>query len=370
MMNANNVLGVVFSHMYDEAVGELTAARTMGSMPFAGRYRLIDFVLSGMVNAGVGRVGVITKSNYRSLMDHVGSGMAWDLSRKRGGLTILPPFDRQGTGMHTGRLDALRGIMDYINFSNKEYVLLSDCNVVCNPDYGQLIDSHIKTGADITIACKHGIKPNLPDSMVFTLDGDRITDVAVAPVTAGNVDFSLNIIIMKRVLLETLVNAAVSHSGSTFEHDIIQRSVKSLDIRAYLVDEMVCPIDSLQSYYDISMSLLDGKFRDLFRPDRRVYTKVRDDMPAIYGLEAKIKNTLVADGCSIKGTVENCILFRGVRVEEGAVVKNSIIMQDSFIGSGAKINYAIFDKRVFVKPDRELSGAPTYPIYIGKQITV
>ena len=118
------------------------------------------------------------------------------------------------------------------------------------------------------------------------------------------------------------------------------------------------------------MGLLKGEYKELFSNEHPVYTKVRDDMPAIYGVCADAKNSLVADGCIIKGTVENCILFRGVQIAEGAVVKNSIIMQDSFISSGAKINCAILDKNVVIKPGRELSGAESYPIYIGKNITV
>ena len=129
-------------------------------------------------------------------------------------------------------------------------------------------------------------------------------------------------------------------------------------------------IDSLQSYYDISMELLSGEYRDLFNKENPVYTKVRDDMPAIYGICSKATNSLVADGCVIKGTVENSILFRGVYVAEGAVVKNSIVMQDSYISQNAKVSYSILDKNVVVKPCKEISGADTYPLYIGKDITV
>ncbi|MCI6771213.1 MAG: glucose-1-phosphate adenylyltransferase subunit GlgD, partial [Oscillospiraceae bacterium] len=123
-------------------------------------------------------------------------------------------------------------------------------------------------------------------------------------------------------------------------------------------------------YYDISMSLVNGEYTKLFDKDRPIYTKVRDDVPAIYGICAKAGNSLIADGCIIKGTVENSILFRGVYVAEGAVVKNSIVMQDAYISQGSKINCAILDKSVVVRPNREISGAETYPVYIGKEITV
>ncbi len=368
-MAAPNVLGLIYSNVYDDCLSELTSVRTMGSVPFAGRYRLIDFVLSSMVNSGIGKVGISTKANYQSLMDHIGSGKAWDLSRKRDGLTLLPPFNLTGTGVYKNRLEALGGILSYISDSGKDYVLISDCNVVCSLDYDKIIDEHIKSGADITIAYKNGSVPKLENMMTFALEGDRITNVTVGQ-NGGEGNYSLNIIVMSRILLERLVSSAQGQGYNSFERDVIAKNVASLYIRGYKIEGYAKTIESLQSYYDISMGLLKGEYKALFSGDHPVFTKVRDDMPAIYGVCADAKNSLVADGCIIKGTVENCILFRGVQIAEGAVVKNSIIMQDSFISSGAKINCAILDKNVVIKPGKELSGAENYPIYIGKNITV
>ena len=370
-MATPNVLGIIYSNAYDSLLGELTSVRTMGSVPFAGRYRLIDFVLSGMVNSGIAKVGISTKANYQSLMDHLGSGKPWDLSRKRDGMTILPPFNLTGNGgVYKSRLEALSGMLHYISGSGKDYVLLSDCNVVCNLDYEKIIDEHIKGGADITIAYKRGVAPKLSDVMSFELDGDKITKVIVGEAGDTAVNYSLNIMVVSRVLLERLVHAAMGQGDESFERDVIGKNASSLNIRGYKVEGYARTIDSLQSYYDISMGLLTGEYKDLFVKDLPVFTKVRDDMPAIYGICSNAKNSLVADGCIIKGTVENSILFRGAYVAEGAVVKNSIIMQDSYISQNAKINCAILDKQVVVKPGRELSGADSYPIYIGKNITV
>ena len=370
-MATPNVLGIIYSNVYDDCQSELTSVRTMGSVPFAGRYRLIYFVLSNMVNGGIAKVGISTKANYQSLMDHIGSGKAWDLSRKRDGMTILPPFNLTGNGgVYKSRLEALSGMLNYIAESGKDYVLLSDCNVVCNLDYEKIVDEHIKGGADITIAYKRGVAPKLNDIMSFELDGDRITKVIVGETADTAVNYSLNIIVVSRILLERLVHGAMGQGDDSFERDVIGKNVAALNIKGYKVEGYARTIDSLQSYYDISMGLLTGEFKDLFVKDLPVYTKVRDDMPAIYGVCAGAKNSLVADGCIIKGKVENSILFRGAYVAEGAVVKNSIIMQDSYISQNAKINYAILDKQVVVKPGRELSGADSYPIYIGKNITV
>lgn len=345
----------------------------MGSVPFAGRYRLIDFVLSGMVNCGISKVGISTKSNYQSLMDHIGSGKPWDLSRKREGVTLLPPFNliQNGkSGVYESRLDALLEMMNYISRSNKEYVVFADCNAVCNLDYGAIIDEHIESGADITIAYKRGVKPKIPEIMSFELDGDRIVKVETGEAKDSATNYSLNIIVMKRVLLERLVDAASAMGYRSFERDIIARNLEKLHIRGHKVEEFAVTIDSLQTYYDVSMSLVNGAYKELFDKNKTIYTKVRDDVPAIYGICSKTSNSLIADGCIIKGTVENSILFRGVYVSEGAVVKNSVIMQDSYISQGSKINCAILDKEVVVKPNRELSGATSYPLYIGKNITV
>lgn len=366
----NNVLGIIFSSAYDEKIREMTNIRTMGSIPFAGRYRLIDFVLSNMVNCGISKVGVITKSNYQSLLDHLGSGKAWDLSRKTDGMTILPPFNLGSGGVYSSRIEALSNVMDFITGCRKDYVVLADCNAICNIDYDEILNMHEKNGADITIAYKNGEVPNIDDRMVLTLDENkRVTEVAVSP-AVGVADFSLNIIVISRMLLERLINDAKSQNFKSFEQDIIQNNVSNLKIYGYEVKEYAKVIDSLQSYYDISMGLVKGDYKKLFNKERPVYTKSRDHMPATYGISSSVNNSLVGDGCIIKGKVENSIIFRGVTIEEGAEIKNSIIMQDTFIGSGAKINCAILDKGVVVKPARELSGAPTYPLYVGKKIIV
>lgn len=370
-MRASNVLGLIYSNLHDTYLSELTNMRTMGSVPFAGRYRLIDFMLSSMVSSGITTVGISTKSNYQSLMDHLGSGKPWDLSRKNAGITILPPFNlNHDGGMYTSRIDALHCIDTYITNNAKEYVIMTDCNVVANLDYGVIIDEHIASGADITIAYKHGKCPNIKKATTLKLDGKKIVGLQVGADQGDDVDFSLNIIVAKRVVLQRLVAESTSMGYEEFEKELLGKNLDKLVVNGYEVKGYATVIDSLQSYFDISMNLLKGDYKELFAADKPIYTKVRDDMPAIYGEKSSAKNCLVADGCIIKGEVENCILFRGVTIEEGAVVKNCVVMQDSYVSAGAKLNCAILDKEVVIKPNRELSGAATYPTFIGKGITV
>ena len=371
-MTGKNIVGIIFSNAYDECVSELTGIRTMGSVPFASRYRLIDFTLSNMVNAGIEKVGVLTKSNYQSLMDHVGTGKPWDLSRKNDGLFILPPFSTSEAGGNADKLASLKGIMGFISRSNEEYVLLSDCNTVLSLDIDALADYHLAKNADITIVYKNGKKPNLTDTIVLDLNGDgKAEKISISPVTDKDVNFSLNVIFMKKALLERLINDAISLNHKDFEADIIQDNVDKLNIYGYEATGYSAVIESMESYFKTNMELLDmANCDDLFNADRPVYTKVRDDMPAIYGLGSNVKNSLVADGCIIEGTVENSILFRGVRVEKGAVVKNSIIMQDGFVAQNSTLNCVVADKSVVITPNKTLSGAESYPVYIGKEIVI
>lgn len=371
-MTGNNILGIIYSNKYDESLSEITGLRTMGSVPFAGRYRLIDFALSNMVNSGMEKVGVITKSNYQSLMDHLGTGKPWDLSRKTEGMFILPPFASGNTGSYTNRVEMLRGVLGFISRSNEEYVLLSDCNSVMNIDIGELMEFHSGVGADISVVYKHGALPQLDNTMALEMDSThRIQQIALSPDTQGDVDYSLNMILMKRSLLLRLVNESVSLNHESFERDIMQSNTEKLRIFGFEAKGFARTIDSLVSYFKISMELLNPEnCAHLFRADHPIYTKVRDDMPAIYGLGSTVKNCLVADGCIIDGEVENSILFRGVRVEKGAVVKNSILMQGSFVASGSSLNYTIADKSVAITPNKTLSGAENYPVFVGKGIVI
>lgn len=373
-MKGTKVLGLIYASAYDQAMPEFTAHRTMGSVPFGARYRLIDFALSNMVNSGVTKVGVITKNNYRSLMDHIGSGKPWDLSRKREGLFILPPYNlvTNAGGSFKSRLDSLIGCRTFLKHSTKEYVLISDCNTIYNVDLCDFFETHEKTGADITFAYRHGKTPSLAGTMTFDFDPDnRVNNVKITSEGGNEADYSLNIFIIKKALLERLIDEAASMHYQDFEGDIIQKSVDKLKIYGYKAENFARTIDSIESYYQVSMELLNAENRkELFCRERPIYTKVRDEVPALYGLLSNVKNSLIADGCKIEGTVENSIIFRGVTIAKDAVVKNSIVMQGSYINEKAQINSVIMDKDAIIKPGQMLFGTDTFPIYVGKGIIV
>ena len=370
---SKKVLGIIFSNAHDETLSEMTDLRTMGSVPFGGRFRLIDFPLSNMVNAGITKIGVITKSNYQSLMDHIGSGRPWDLSRKTDGLFILPPFNLGGAGYYHSRSEALDGAMKFISSSNERYVILSDSNLVANIDFDELIKQHEDTGADITMVCAKGRAPkNIPNILNLQInDNKEVVSAALDNAQGKEGSYCLNIYMMEKHLLQRLIADSMAHSEPHFQKDVILGQIGKLKIFSYEFTGYSCMIDGLSSYFGANMDLLNTPNRqDLFRSERTIFTKAKDSMPTRYGLASNVKNTLVADGCVIDGEVENCILFRNVTVGKGAKLKNCIVMQNAYVSDDAQLEYTILDKEVVIKPGKRLSGADTYPVYVGKKIII
>lgn len=369
-MAEKDILGVIFSNMHDEMIPELTSQRTTGSVPFGGRYRMVDFPLSNMVNAGIQNVGIITKSNYQSLMDHLGSGRFWDLSRKIGGLRILPPFGQAHTGVYRGRLEALVNILDYVEHSSAKYVVLADCDTVANMDYQKLIAYHEAKQADITIAYKKMelSKESAALNTVFDLDENgAIVDTQIFPARGGNYCVDLNVMVLDRIFLLKIIQEAASRKQFSFKETVLLGKLGSYRMYGYEFNGFAAHIDSMLSFYQANLQLLDNQvIRELFDPSHPIFTKVRDEAPAKYGLNAKVSNSLVADGCVIDGEVENCILFRSCRIAKGAKVKNSIIMQGTVIEQFASLDSVITDKDVVIREGRALSGYTSYPIYVAK----
>ena len=373
-VNMGNVLGLVFANMHDTTLGDMTKNRTMGSVMFGGRYRLIDFPLSNMVNSGISEVGVITKSNYQSLLDHLGSAREWDLARKKGGLYILPPFGNVESTLYRGRIEALYGAMSFIKHSRAKYVILSDCDVVTNIDYKPIVAAHIESGADITAVAHTGVysSDDIKTSTVFNVDADKnVTSVLINPDISGTCTTSLNVFVMSMDFLIETVNDAMARGNVSFERNILQEKCRELKIKIYEYDNYFSKLNSPESYFKSNMALLEPEnARKLFVPKRSIYTKVSDNAPVKYDLDSKVSNSLIADGCIIEGEVENSVLFRGVKVGKGAKVKNCILMQGTVVGDNAELSYLITDKNVSICENHILTSSPQYPMYVGKGASV
>ena len=365
-----NVLGLIFASINDSAVIDLTKLRTMGSIPYGGRYRTVDFPLSNMVNSGISEVGVITKSNYGSLLDHLGSGREWDLARKKGGLHLLPPFSQAGGGTYQGRLEALRNIWSFVEHTKAKYVVLANCDVITTIDFSDALAQHQNSEADITVIYAKGLynRDKSTNGCILQIDEDNtIKEVLTNPMMSGECNISLDMFIMNTDFLKQIVLEAISKNQKSLIRDVLQARKDEFVFKAYEHKGSFFKIDSLEAYYKANLALLDAKKRDsIFNREAPIYTKVGDNAPVKYGLESNVKNSLVADGCMIEGTVENCVLFRGVKIGKNAVIRNCVLMQDTVVGEGCDLEYVITDKNVTISADKEIKGTNTFPVYAAK----
>ena len=367
--------GIIFAYRSDPMLRELTHHRNTCSVPFGGRYRVIDFTLSNLVNAGVNDVGLIADDHYQSLLDHIGSGKDWDLSRKRGGLRILPPFsyaDRHGVeGKYRGRMDALAGVRDYLENIRQDYVVLAGGDLIANLPLADVFQQHLASEADITAVCTKQFSGAPASCTYLTVGGgNRVTDVAIHPTTPVGYE-SLEIYILSKKLLLSLVDHCLSHKIASFGDGVLLSMVNTLKIVPYLFEGFSARLHSVPAYFQANAALLNPAVRaDLFTMERPIKTKDRSDPSTYYAPGARSVNSLVADGCVIDGEVENSILFRGVKVEKGARISNCILMQGTVIKAGAVVNYVIADKNVTVGDGRMLMGTDTYPLAISKYSVV
>ena len=375
LTSSENALGIIFPNSYDALVPELSNIRLMASIPFASRYRMIDFILSSMVNCGISNVTVLVRNNYFSLMDHLGSGREWDLTRKNGGLHIIPPFAEKQNKLFNGHVEALANVLEFLRHQNEKYVFLSDANIAVNFDFNAMLQAHIDNNADVTAAY---IAEELPASALkhtandrglyytFALTGTRISKIYINPRDTGVQNFSMNIYCIERKKLIDLINAAFVRGQVYFERDVLAPNLDTLNVQGFKYEGYAARISDMRSYFEENMKLLDDENLDALFSGNPIYTKIRDDNPTRYIPGSRVSNVMVADGCVIEGQVENSVLFRGVKIEKGAIVRNCILMQDTVIKEGAIVDYTITDKQVVISAGKEMKGADTFPLYIAK----
>ncbi len=364
-----DTMGIIIAG--DKKIPPITDIRSVCALPIAGRYRIIDFVLSNMANAGIVNVGVATKTKYSSLMDHIKSGKPWDLDRKKQGLNILPPDLEKSMGVIKGDIDLLAGVSNFIRRSHQTYVILVLGAGVYNINFKDVMKKHLENQADITVIYKDMAGADEKDLSRFTLidvDGDkRVTDIEVKPYYPKTSNASLGIFVMEKALLESIIDECSARGDHDFIKDAVAKKMDGLRIFGYEHTGYADLVDSMKSYYANNMMFLNEDIRkELFSPKSPIYTKTKDQTPTKYGAEAEISNSFISDGCVIEGTVENCILSRGVKIAKGAVVKNSIIMQASVIEEGVVLDHVVFDKEVRITKGRKLIGQASYPLAIAK----
>lgn len=369
-----NAFCILFTDNYnsgDSKMNELSNVRSLASIPFGGRYRLIDFMLSSLVGAQIRDIGIITKSKYGSLMDHVGWGKDWDLNRKNGGLKYLTPFATDADPYSDNQFDILRSVHGYIDDKLQEYCIIADSNIVANLDFKKLLNYHKENDADITVLCKN--TASNPGDMELSLGNNgKVENVLLrTDADTGNALVAMNVYILKKSLLRELISWGVTYGWKDFGKDVISKKFSELNIFGYKHDGFCKLIDSLETYLHANLAMLNCNVRkELFETDHPILTRTKDSVPTKYGDNANVKNSYIADGCVINGEVENSIIFRNVKIEKGAKVKNSIIMQNSLVEENSSLNYIIVDKNARITENKTLSGCDTLPVVITKGKTV
>jgi len=366
--------GLIFAYGRHTGLRELTDCRAPASVPFGGRYRLIDFILSSMVNAGIHDVGVVLHGNYQSLLDHLGSGKDWDLSRKHGGLRLLPPFGdarRGDNSTYRGKMEALAGVVSYLEHIRQDHVVLADSNLIINMPLQKVYEDHLASGADITAVCTKGDMGGMEQSTFFRVDeAGWVQETFCDPKEPMGVR-AVNIYILSKKLLLEVVEECRGKDHYSFRNAVLQNMGERLKIKTYLWEGYAARIRTVAEYYQRSMELFDSAVRKaLFPAERPVYTKEMNVSSTYIDPDGQCISALVADGCTVEGSVENCILFRGVSVAKGARVKNCILMQGTNVGKNAALEYIIADKNVQITEDCTLKGHEKYPMAITKNAKI
>ena len=372
----NSAFGLIYTGENNPRMRDLTMSRAVAALPFGGRYRCVDFILSDLVHSGVSSVGLIAQKNYHSLMDHLGAGKEWDLHRKREGLFILPPFlTKDSTGLYRGSVDAFRSCLGYVRRCPQQYVILSGSHTIFNTSFHSMVEQHVRTGADITIMYNEDTafdpEDQNKDLRLLMDESGRVTGMELDPYRPRTACQSCDVMIMDKLLLEYLVEEAYARGEYDFLRDFLLKKCSSLKIFGWRYGGYVARLNSVTSFFSHNMALLDPAVRaDLFHRSRPIYTKVKDEVSARYGAEAGVKNAMLADGCDIDGHVENSILFRGVKIGRGSVVKNSILMQGVTVGCGCTLDHVVLDKGATIRDGRTLVGYDGFPIILKKNATV
>jgi glucose-1-phosphate adenylyltransferase len=352
---------------------ELVELRAVGALPVGGRYRVIDFPLSNMVNSGIRNVAVITNRNYNSLMDHLGSGKAWDLSRKSDGLFILTPYaNRDNPGIYRGFIDALKGSMDYIRRAKQEYCVLTGSFTIYNRVFDDMMKFHVDSGADLTILynrlASESYEGDRHDDVRLNMDKKGVvTNIEVNSGQSELDNVSMDTYIIRKDLLIYLVEESVAKGEYSFVDDLIRGNLQRIKVMGFEHTGYVARMHSIAAYYKANMDFLDTKLQKaLFRERNRILTKVKDEVPAKYIGDSHVTNSIVANGCIIEGNVEDSILFRGVYVGKGSDIKNSILLPGTEVNDNAELQYVVIDKNVSVRNRSRLIGNEEFPVVIRK----
>lgn len=375
---AISAAGIIFSNLNDNTLSRLTSDRTVAAIPFACRYRLIDFCLSNMVNADMSNINIVVNYNFRSLTEHIGSGKDYDLARREGGINVISPYQTAHSShikMFSTHMEALISMKEYIDEFKEDYVVLMDSDHILNIDLQDVLRTHERTGAAITLVT-YGIDKSYisksPRMMVSSV-ANKITDITMSHTyTERNPELALNMFVMQTNYLRKLIEQAQGYNRNSLT-DLLLKNFKTENYITYRYNGYVGSVSSFLDYYKCSMDLVkNSEAREslIGKKEAPVYTRVHNSSPVVYKSTARVENSMIADECVIEGTVINSVLFRGVIVEKGAVVKDSVLFSGTRVCKDASLNCIVTDKDVTVTERVSLSGNPNMPFYVHKERTV
>lgn len=372
---AINAAGIIFSSLNTNTLSRLTSDRTVAAIPFACRYRLIDFCLSNMVNANISNISIIANYNYRSLLEHIGSGKDWDLARRENGVNFISPFltakNHDEAKMYSTHMEALKSMREYIREIKEDYVVMMDSDTALNIDIADVIGSHEKSGAYVTLVARpleDNYSSKTPKLMLASKD-NKITDMCMSDKYNSDLPLlSLGIFVMKTENLRDLIDKAVAHNINSFIGNLID-NIKTSHYNVYTFTGFAASVSSFLDYYKYSMELAsseEARESLLWKREAPIFTRVHNSSPTAHRTTSNVENSLIADECEIEGTVINSIIFRDVKIEKGAVVKNSVLFHGTTVGKNANLNCIVTDKDVQITDGVTLSGNENMPFYVQK----
>ena len=373
----SNVAGIILSNLNSTTNTQMTADRTVAAIPFACRYRLIDFALSNLVNADVSRINVVANYNYHSLMQHIGSGKDWDLARRGAGIRLISPYQLSGktsSKLYTTHLEALSDIAPIIDDMQEENVVVCDSDIVCNVDLADAIAFHEEMNADVTIVSVLNPRKSTfrhPRVYLRANKEGTVEDIVLGmSCEERHPELCLNMFILKTERLRVYLAESSAHNYHSFTRDILMNHVKDGRIYRYGFEGSYAFVADVEEYYARSIELVtneSAREKLLGIKERPIYTNVHNTPPVLYGKNAHVENSMITDGCVIDGKVENSILFRGVHVGEGSVVRNSIVMGGTYIGKNVTLECVVSDKFALISDGKTLAGCPSLPYFIPKK---
>lgn len=365
-----DAIGLILADDRRIDLGELTLPRALAAVPFGGRYRIVDFMLSNLVNTGVTAVGVSTFNKYKSLMDHLGTGASWDLDRKNQGLSIIPPYVT--TDKYYGNND-ISGIFNFVRYKKRKHVIICGSSVIMNIDFNRLIELHDQSGADMTLLYAKEDKDCGSPEYVLEFDRKNILKSCLLDPQnkVKNRKSFLDVMIIERELFVEILSEALERGKNELDFQSFLSMHEKYHIRGVEHKGYYLRINSIQSYFTATMDSLSlSGQKALFWSDKPIYTKVKDEAPSYYSDNAEVKNSMISDGCVIDGNIEHSLLFRGVSVSSNTVLKNCIIFQNAVIGDNCYLENCIIDKYAYIRPGVKLIGESQYPVVIKKNAIV